>query len=67
MNQLYWCTMFTLMFALFFPYLAIMMYDDIDALKKTVAPFVLTMVGGLWLFYALIGLGRLVFGLPFIW
>lgn len=67
MNQLYWLTLFSFLFALFFPYVAIMVYDDIKPLKRILAPYVLTMIGGLWLFYALVGLGRLVFGLPFIW
>lgn len=67
MNQLYWLTVFTFGFALFFPYVAIMVYDDIKPLKRVLAPYVLTMLGGLWVVYALVGLGRLVFGLPFIW
>lgn len=68
MPQLFYVTLMTLAIAMFTPYIGIMVYDDIQALRKFLPFYITFMVGGLWLIYLVVALFRILFlDLPFVW
>ncbi len=68
MPQLFYVTLMTLAIGMFAPYISIMVFDDLDKLRRFLPFYVTFMVGGLWLFYLVVALFRVLFlDLPFIW
>lgn len=67
MLTLHLVTLVTLTIGISAPYLAFIVYDDMDEARKFVPFYVTFMIGMMWLFYGFAGLVRVLFGLPFIW
>lgn len=60
-------TIMTLAYTITLPWVALMVCEKIEDARRLTILFGVGMNVCLWGFYALIGLGRLLFGLPFIW
>lgn len=55
-----------LVYTISLPWLALIICDKITEARRLTILFAVGMNVSMWTIYALIGLGRLVFGLPFI-